>query len=133
MLRPSTYPSSRRVLATASNAARPSEADSSDKKPTFLSDAACCARAATGHAAAPPMSVMNSRRFMAARSFDHLVGAGEHDRRDFQAKRLRGLEVDYQLELGWILHREIGRLLALEDAIDVTSGAAVLVHEIGAV
>jgi hypothetical protein len=33
----------------------------------------CCARAASGHAAAaPPMSVMNSRR-----SFDHLVGAGE--------------------------------------------------------
>jgi hypothetical protein len=26
---------------------------------------ACCARAASGHAAAPPMSVMNSRRFTA--------------------------------------------------------------------
>jgi hypothetical protein len=30
----------------------------------------CCARAASGHAAAPPSSVMKSRR-----SFDHLVGA----------------------------------------------------------
>ena len=35
---------------------------------------ACCARAASGHAAAPPSSVMNS----AAQSFDHLVGAGEY-------------------------------------------------------
>ena len=35
---------------------------------------ACCARAASGHAAAPTSSVMNSRRC----SFDHLVGAGEH-------------------------------------------------------
>ena len=38
--------------------------------PTRRIDWACCARAASGHAAAaPPSSVMNSRR-----SFDHLVG-----------------------------------------------------------
>ena len=45
---------------------------------------ACCARAATGHAAAaPPSSVMNSRR-----SFDHLVGAGEKIRRYVDIDRL---------------------------------------------
>jgi hypothetical protein len=32
----------------------------------------CCARAASGNAAAPPSSDMNSRS-----SLDHLVGAGE--------------------------------------------------------
>jgi hypothetical protein len=34
-------------------------------------------------------------------------------------RRLRGLEVDHQLIFGRRLHRQVGRLLALEDAIDL--------------
>jgi hypothetical protein len=42
----------------------------------------CCARAASGHAAAaPPSNVMNSR-------FDHLVGARGEPGRHFEPKRL---------------------------------------------
>ena len=37
--------------------------------------------------------------------------------RDGEAERLGGLEVDDQLELGRLLHRQVGRLLALENAI----------------
>jgi hypothetical protein len=33
-------------------------------------------------------------------SFDHLVGAAEQRDWECDAKRLRGLEVDYELELG---------------------------------
>jgi hypothetical protein len=52
-------------------------------------------------------------------SLDHLVGAGEQHWWHFEAKRPRGLEIDHQLELSWCLHRQVSRLLALENAIDV--------------
>src|SRR5215813_324983 len=66
-------------------------------------------------------------------SFDHLVGAGEHRRRNCEAKRLGSLEIDYQLILGRRLHRKIRWLLALEDAIDIAGRAPVLVSKIGSI
>ena len=44
------------------------------------------------------------------RLFDDLVGAGEDRWRDRQAERLRGFQVDDQLELNRLLHRQVGRL-----------------------
>ena len=58
--------------------------------------------------------------------FDHLVGTCEQRRRHGEADRLGGLKVDDELELGRGLHRQVGRLLALEDAIDVARGLPVL-------
>jgi hypothetical protein len=48
------------------------------------------------------------------RSFDDLVGAGEDRRRDGEAERLGGVEIDDELEYGRLLDRQIGRLGALE-------------------
>ena len=63
--------------------------------------------------------------------FDHLVGASEHRVRHGETKRLGRLQINRQIVLGWRLHRQVGRLLALENTIDVISRAPVLVECIG--
>src|SRR5262249_8669416 len=52
-------------------------------------------------------------------SFDHLVGAGEQRRRHCEAKHPGCLRVNYQLELGRLHDRQLGRLRAFEDAAGV--------------
>jgi hypothetical protein len=70
-------------------------------------------------AAHTPMSAKcQSRTFQ--RSLDHLVGGLLEMHRHVEAQRLGGLEVDDKLILRRRLHRHVGRLLAFEDAIDVT-------------
>src|SRR6516164_2501853 len=65
--------------------------------------------------------------------FDHLVGAGKQRLRHGESERLRGLEIDYKLVLRGRLHREIARLLALENAIDIVGRAPELVGKIRSV
>ena len=58
-----------------------------------------------------------------ARLLNHFVGAGKQRRRRCEAERFGGLKVDHQIEFDWALHRQIGRLFALEDAINIAGGA----------
>src|ERR1700747_3417800 len=68
-----------------------------------------------------------------AHSFDHLVGDGEQRRRNREAERLRGLEVDHQLEFRGLHHRKVSRLLALENPPDINANLSIGIDETGAV
>ena len=84
----------------------------------------CCARAASGHAAAaPPSSVMNSRRSHSITSSARASSVGG----TVEAERLGGLEVDHELELGRLIDRQVGGLFALENPSDVEAGPAICI------
>src|SRR5471032_1897460 len=57
-------------------------------------------------------------------SFDRLVGANEQRGRHGEAERFGSLHIDHQLEFGRLLYRQIGRLGAFEDLIDVAACTA---------
>ena len=62
-------------------------------------------------------------------SFDHLVSAREQRRRHGKAERLGGLEVDHQLDFDGLLHRQLGRFLALENAASIDADQTVGVRQ----
>ena len=62
-----------------------------------------------------------------ANLFDNLVSTCEHGRRHGEAEGLGRLEIDHQLVLCRRLHRKIGWLLALEDAINIAGSAPELI------
>jgi hypothetical protein len=65
--------------------------------------------------------------------FDHLVGAADQRVGDGDTKGLGGLEIDGQLDLGYLLDRQVGGLFALEDAGSIDAGLPVRVPDIATV
>jgi hypothetical protein len=64
--------------------------------------------------------------------FDNLVGRRERRRRDDQTKRLGCLEIDGEIELGRLHDRQVGRLLSLENPLDLNADLPIGVGETGA-
>src|SRR4051812_11015231 len=66
-----------------------------------------------------PRSAARGQKHPWCHSFDNLVGTQVERRREGDAERLGGLEIDYELELGRLQHWHICGLFALEDAADI--------------
>jgi hypothetical protein len=54
--------------------------------------------------------------------FDHLVGRRKQRRGHIEAERLRRFKVDHHLKFRRRLHRQVGRFLTAQDAINDHSG-----------
>ena len=78
-----------------------------------------------GFAAAQP--ILRARETMPG-LLDHIVGAHEKCFRDRESERLRGGEVDDQIEPGWLLNRDVGRPGAAQNLIDDLGSAPVQVR-----
>jgi hypothetical protein len=64
---------------------------------------------------------------------DHLIGASEERCRHNETECLGGLEIDNKLVFVWCLHGQVGRLLTLEDTIDIAGRLPELVNTVGTV
>jgi hypothetical protein len=55
--------------------------------------------------------------------FDHLVGGREQRRRHGQPERLRGLEMNDELEICRLLYRKFGRVRAFKNSVHISGGS----------
>ena len=128
MLQPSSASPCRNAPMRTWNSGR--SEDPGRSTPMRRGGSPCCARAASGHAAAaPPSSVMNC----ATLRFDHLVGKGKERVRNFQTQRPGGLGVNDEVEFGGLLDREVARFSAAKNLVDIVGGAPETVRQVRSV
>src|SRR6202043_3501541 len=115
-----TKPVSARPRRKSARTSTESTGDLALKYPT-TGIAGCCARAVSGHVAALPSAAINSRRPM-------LTGMCPSPRegclvRNDTTPRACGLQIDDEIELGWLLDRNIARFRPTQNFVDVVGAA----------
>src|SRR5262249_31378355 len=65
--------------------------------------------------------------------FDNFVGNQKKVAANGQTKRLGRLQVYHQLEFGWLLHGQFGRLCPLENLVQINGGRAGQIGQVYAV
>jgi hypothetical protein len=60
-----------------------------------------------------PMQLLRVPRLAGHTSLDHLIGRGKQRLRDGEAQRLGSTQIDHEIELARLLHREVSRFNAL--------------------
>src|SRR5262249_29311429 len=68
------------------------------------------------------MSALGQKRTLPT-SLNHLVGGSHQRRRNCEAQRLGGLEIDDKLDFGRKFHRQVAGFGALQDFVDIVSRA----------
>src|SRR5438876_11313237 len=85
--------------------------------------------ARSSHIARPPPPTRGrEKKEPAPNSLDHFIRPPEQRDREGEAERLGGLHVDDQLDARGLLHWQVGRLFALEDAAGVGADQAELLR-----
>src|SRR5437588_6794741 len=55
--------------------------------------------------------------------FDHVIGAREDRRGHVEPERLGSGQVDDEIELGWLLDRQVARLRSMQNLVDIVGRA----------
>jgi len=77
------------------------------------------------------MTAFHAERTFRRSLFNHLVGDGENARRDGEAERFGGFEVERENEFGRQQHRQVARFFALEDTARVAPDISVRIGFVG--
>src|SRR4030095_15113389 len=73
----------------------------------------------------PAKSALDNRKYKIENpnSFDHFIRPRQHIRRNRQADLLGSFQIDNELELFWLLHRQIAGLGTFQNLVHVSSSA----------
>src|SRR6516162_10261610 len=87
------------------------------------------------HGRTIPLADIGGPNFCVARCslLDHLVRRSQQRFRDGEAERLGGLQVDDHLDFCDLLHGEVGRLVAFENAPGIDTNFAVIITDAAAI